>query len=256
MKSRLIVLGSIAVLLGVACTSSPRVGSKSSAPTSGGVTSQPTAVESGYHPSIDPADFAAEVDNTYFPLAPGTTYVYEGVRDGESQRDEVVVTNETKVILGVTCVVVRDTATHGGTLIEKTDDWYVQDKAGNVWYFGEATAEYNDEGKIASTEGSWEAGVAGAQPGIIMPAHPQVPATFRQEFYQGHAEDMFWIVSSSEAVKVRQGSFVGVLQTIEWTPLEPKVIDKKYYASGIGLFLEVAAAGGDERAELVRGVMP
>jgi hypothetical protein len=183
------------------------------------------------------------------------TLVYEGVRDGRSQRDVVEVTNTTKVVMGVTCVVVLDTATHNGSLIEKTEDWFAQDKDGNVWYFGEDTAEY-EHGKVVSREGSWEGGVNGAQPGIIMPAHPQVPASYRQEYLKGHAEDMAWIVSTGGSVQVPAGSFHDVLLTIEWTRLEPGVIDKKLYAPGIGIIKELTAAGPNETANLVSFTKP
>jgi hypothetical protein len=184
-------------------------------------------------------------------LTPGTTFVYEGTKDGESQRDEVVVTQRTKVILGVTCAVVSDVATHDGKPLEATEDWYAQDKDGNVWYFGEDTKEYDEHGKVASTEGSWEAGVDGAQPGIVMPAHPQVTDSYRQEFYQGHAEDMFWVLSLSQKIAVPYGSYRGALLTMEWTRLEPKVIDQKYYVAGVGLILETSASGPRERTQLV-----
>jgi hypothetical protein len=251
MYRKLIVAFFGAALLS-ACSSSPapsptaRTGSST-----GPAPSTPVpSMASGYSPAIDPANFVTTIDNPYFPLVPGTTFVYEGVRDGQNQRDEVVVTHETKVIQGVTCVVVQDTATHAGTLLEKTEDWYAQDAEGNVWYFGEDTAEYED-GQVSSTEGSWQSGVDGAQPGIVMDAHPEVPTSYRQEYYKGQAEDMAWVVSLGRPVDVPFGSFEDGLLTIEWSPLEPKVIDEKYYAPGVGLVLEVAAAGGDERAELV-----
>jgi hypothetical protein len=207
-------------------------------------------------PAIDPANFVSTIDNPYFTLTPGTTFVYEGTKDGESQRDEVVVTRRTKVILGVTCVVVSDVATHDGKPLEATEDWYAQDRDGNVWYFGEDTKEYDEHGKVASTEGSWEAGVDDAKPGIVMPAHPQVTDSFRQELYPGHAEDMFWVISDTQKVSVPFGSFADALLTMEWTPLEPKVIDQKYYVSGVGLVLEASATGPEERFQLVSVTVP
>jgi hypothetical protein len=237
-------------LLGAACTSSsahgpsPLGGRSPSAPAS-------AATASGYHPTIDPANFASAVDNPYFILTPGTTFVYEGTKDGESQRDVVEVLSRKKVILGVTCTVVSDVATHDGKPLEATEDWYAQDKHGNVWYFGEDTKEYDEHGKVASTEGSWESGVDGAQPGIVMPAHPQVTESHRQEFYQGHAQDMFWVLSLSQKITVPYGSSQAALLTMEWTPLDPKVIDQKYYVPGVGLVLEASATGPNERTELV-----
>jgi len=257
-----IVVVSVALLLGASCTSSPS--SKRISPQSPRARSpapatpepSPAASASGYHPTITRADFVQRIDNPYLPWIPGTTYVFRGIKDGESQRDEVVVTDRTKLILGVTCVVVTDTATHADKLLEKTEDWYAQDKDGNVWYFGEDTASYDEKGHVESREGSWEAGVDDAQPGIVMPAHPQVTESHRQEFYQGQAEDMFWIVSLGRSVKVPYGNFKDVMETLEWTPLEPKVIDTKFYAAGVGVILEVAAAGDKERAELVSVTKP
>ncbi len=146
---------------------------------------------------------------------------------------------------------VSDTLIHEGNVLEKTEDCYAQDKDGNVWYFGETTAEYDEQGNVTSKEGSWESGVAGAQPGIIMPANPQVNYAARQEFYKGHAEDMFWIVSTDDSAKVPFGSFDQVVRSLEWSRLEPKVIDEKFYASGIGIVREHAAAGGKKDVVLV-----
>jgi hypothetical protein len=165
--------------------------------------------------------------------------------------DRVFVTNETKVIQGVTTTVVRDVARHRGVLLEKTLDWYAQDVDGNVWYYGEDTKEYDSKGHVISTEGSWEAGVDGAVPGIIMEADPQVADGYRQEFYAGHAEDQAWILSLANSVTVPYGHLNQVLRTMEWTPLEPTVVDQKYYAPGLGIVLEVTVAGGDEVARLV-----
>ena len=207
----------------------------------------------GYHPEIDPANFTTTVDNPFFPLAPGTSLTYEGVRDGAGQRDVFVVTGETKEVMGVTCVVVRDTATKikDGRLIERTDDWFAQDKDGNVWYMGEDTKLYDKKGNVIDTEGSWQAGVDGALPGIVMPGQPQAPAAYRQEYYVGHAQDMAWIVDLEQKVRVPYGSMDGVLETLEWSPLETDVIEKKYYASGIGLVYSTSVAGEVENAKLV-----
>ena len=155
--------------------------------------------------------------------------------------------------MGVACVVVRDTATRlsDGRLIERTDDWFAQDLDGNVWYMGEDTKTFDAKGKVKSTEGSWEGGVDGALPGIVMPGHPAPPATYRQEYYVGHAQDMAWIVDLAQKVRVPYGSMDGVLETLEWSPLEPDVIEKKYYASGIGLVLSISVAGEVETAKLV-----
>jgi len=202
--------------------------------------------------SIDPANFVAAIDNPWFPLKPGTTYTYRGIKDGEKAVDTFAVTSETKVVAGVTCVVVHDELTLAGALAEKTEDWYVQDRAGNVWYFGEETAELDEAGKIVSTEGSWETGVDGARPGIFMPADPAVGYSGAQEFYPGQAEDHFVVLLIDQTLKVPAGSYSGVLVTAEWTPLEPSVLSEKAYAKGIGEIREADVAGGDEKLELVK----
>ena len=209
--------------------------------------SSPTATRTAPAPSA----FVAAIDNPYYPLTPGTTLVYKGIRDGQSQVDRVVVTDGTKVIQGVTTTVVRDIARHQGRLLEKTLDWYAQDVDGNVWYYGEDTKEYDSKGHVISTEGSWEAGVDGAVPGIIMEADPQVADGYRQEFYAGHAEDQAWILSLGNSVSVPYGHLHDALRTMEWSPLEPNVVDQKYYAPGLGIVLEITVAGGDEVARLV-----
>ena len=152
-------------------------------------------VKGAYAPSIDPADFTTKVDNKYFPLKPGTTFVYRGKTEDATEGDTVAVTSDTRNIMGVECVVVDDRVTEDGELTEKTYDWYAQDNEGNVWYFGEDSKEY-ENGKVKSTEGSWEAGKDGAEPGIIMPANPNVGETYRQEYYKGEAENMRWVNSS------------------------------------------------------------
>jgi hypothetical protein len=193
-----------------------------------------------YNPSINPADFVAGVDNPLFPLVPGTRYVYQS--GGEIT--EITVTNDTKQILGVTTIVVRDVVSVGGEIIEDTYDWYAQDKAGNVWYLGEDTKEYED-GQLVSTAGSWEAGVDGAKPGIIMHGtQPAIGVPYRQEYYVCEAEDMAEVVSLNESVTVPYGSFNDCLQTREFTRLEPGVSEYKYYAPGVGLVLEVNVNSG------------
>ena len=203
-----------------------------------------------YSPDINPADFTTNIDNKYFPLEPGTTFVYEGKTKEGTEHNEVTVTHDTRRIMGVECVVVRDKVFLNGGLIEDTFDWYTQDKKGNVWYFGEATKELQN-GKVESTEGSWEAGVDGAKPGIIMQADPKVGETYRQEYYKGEAEDMAKVLSLDESATVPYGSFDHLLMTRDWNPLEPGVIEQKYYAPGIGNVLEVGVKGTSERVELI-----
>jgi hypothetical protein len=153
--------------------------------------------------------------------------------------------------MGVTCVVVRDTVTLDGEVVEDTYDWFAQHVDGAVWYFGEDTKEYED-GQVSSTEGAWEAGVDGAQPGIVMPAEPKVGDSYRQEYYQGEAEDMAEVLSLTESVTVPAGTYQDVLMTEDVNPLEPDVVEHKYYASGAGLVLTVQVEGGSDREELVR----
>jgi hypothetical protein len=199
----------------------------------------------------DPAAFTGRVTNPWFPLKRGTTFVYRGVRDGQSARDVVTVTRQTKTIQGVRCVVVKDLLWLDGKLHERTSDWYTQDTRGNVWYFGEATAELDDQGRVTTREGSWQAGRDGAKAGIYMPAHPAVGYRGRQEFYKGHAEDHFEVLSLHAEVKVPFVSSKRALLTKEWSPLEAGVIDHKYYVRGVGTVREQTVKGGEERMELV-----
>jgi hypothetical protein len=184
---------------------------------------------------VDPANFVRTIDNPWYPLRPGTTYVFTGVADGKATRDVVTVTRQTKTILGVSCVVVKDNVYEAGKLSEATHDWYAQDKQGKVWYFGEATATVDAKGKVKSTSGSWEAGVDGAQAGIVMPARPKVGQAFRQEYYKGKAEDHFAIESLSAHVSTPYASSRHAMRTREWSPLEPGVVERKLYVRGIGL---------------------
>jgi hypothetical protein len=200
--------------------------------------------------TIDPANFVTTIDNPYFPLTPGTTMIFEGTSEGAAMRVETTVTNETKVILGVECVVVRDAGYEDGGLTEDTLDWYAQDTDGNVWYFGEATKTI-EYGKAVDTRGSWEAGVDGAKPGIIMWADPKVGEPYAQEYAPGVAEDMAQVVRTGETVTVRYGTFSDVVVIKEWDPLEPGPVEEKSYALGIGVILEDTIKGGDERTELI-----
>jgi hypothetical protein len=200
--------------------------------------------------SAPPASsFSARVDNPWFPLLPGTRYVYSGVKDGKRAREVLFVTHATRKINGVLCVAVDDRLTLAGHLEERTTDWYSQDARGNVWYFGERTAELDTHGHVTSTEGSWTAGVAGAQPGIFMPANPRVGQSGRQEYYKGHAEDHFKVIGLFNTVSPRGAA--NTLLTEETTPLEPGTVDHKLYVRGIGTVLEKAVKGGDERLALV-----
>jgi hypothetical protein len=202
-------------------------------------------------PAVHPSAFVARVDNAWFPLIPGTVYVYRGVKDGRPSRDVVMVTRGTRTIEGVKTTSVRDDLYVEGRLAERTTDWYAQDRDGNVWYVGEATRELDRHGRTTSTEGSWQTGVHGAQAGVFMPAKPAVGQSFRQEYLKGHAEDHFAVAAFDAHVRVPWGRSDHALRTREWTPLEPGVIDAKYYVRGIGTVLEQTVKGGNERNELV-----
>jgi hypothetical protein len=196
--------------------------------------------------------FSTHIDNPYLPLSPGSRWVYhETAADGTSQRVVVKVTRRTRLIEnGVTARVVRDTATSKGQVVEDTFDWYAQDKRGNVWYLGEDTREY-ENGKVVSTHGSWEAGVNGARAGVVMPAHPRPGMQYRQEYLKGQAEDSARVLSLDDQVEVPVGHFKHVLLTKEWNPLEPKVLEYKLYARGVGPVLALTVSGGSDREELI-----
>jgi hypothetical protein len=204
-----------------------------------------------YHPHIDPASFSPNVTNRLLPLTPGTTLVYTGVKDPKKALNLVATTSPTRVVDGVTTRVVEDRLYLNNVLAERTSDYYAQDRCGNVWYFGEDTAELDSHGRVISTEGSFHAGVDGAQPGVFMQTHPQVGRKFRQEWYQGHAEDVFGVLDRSAPVTVPFGSFKHALRTAETTALEPDVLDNKYYVKGIGEVAELSVKGPREGLKLV-----
>jgi hypothetical protein len=217
------------------------------------VSSAPTnasACGTSYAPVLDPSNFVTVIDNRYFPLPVGRKLVYTGIKDGQTQTDTVTVTDQTKVILGITATVVNDVATHGQTVLEKTFDYYAQDKQGNVWYLGEDTTAFLSNGKT-DTSGSFLAGVNGAQPGIIMEANPQIPDAYRQECAAGQAEDTAWVVATSGSINVPYGKVRNILTTLESTELEPGAYDEKIYGPGIGIVSERSLTGPNEFAELV-----
>jgi hypothetical protein len=209
-----------------------------------------TSAHLGYEPVLNPKDFVRVINNPFFPLPVGRTLTYRGVRDGQTQTDVVHVTSRRKVLEGITATAVSDIATHVGKLLEKTTDWYAQDKQGNVWYLGERTAAFLPDGTV-DRSGSWQAGVHDGEPGIVMLAHPQVPDAYRQEFLRGQAEDTAWIINRVGSVKVPFGTLHHILTSLEFTRLEPGVIDQKIYAPGLGIVSERSQKGPLEVAQLV-----
>jgi hypothetical protein len=191
------------------------------------------------------------VTNPLFPLKVGRTLVYSGVKDGKKALNIVVTTNRTQMIDGVITRVVEDRLYLDNVLEERTSDYYTQDRCGNVWYFGEDTATLDAQGHVVSTDGSFHAGVGGAQPGVFMQAHPQLGRRFRQEWSPGNAEDTFKVIDLSAPVSVPYGSFKDALRTEETTALEPAVVDNKYYVTGIGEVFEGAVKGPKEVLRLV-----
>ena len=238
------VLGVLAAALAVAACGSGGDGSESSSSTSLPQGSEPV--------DLNPADFTTRIDNPYWPMAPGSRWLYrETDAEGAKLRVEVTVTPQTKKIAnGIEARVVHDVVTEGGQPVEDTFDWYAQDADGNLWYMGEDTKEY-ENGKVSSTAGSWEAGVDGAQPGIAFPADPKPGMTYRQEYYAGEAEDNGEIVSLDEQAEVPAGHYAPVVMTKDTTPVEPKVLEFKFYARDVGPVLELTASGGSDRDELV-----
>jgi len=204
-----------------------------------------------YDPQISPSDFVAAVDNVYFPLFPGRVLRYSQTGPDGASSVEVTVMADTKNILGVKCVVVHDVVrTANGDLAEDTYDWYAQDKTGNVWYFGEDTRSY-EGGAVVTTKGTWQAGVAGARPGIVMEAAPKLGDTYRQEYLAGVAEDRADILSLTESVSVAYGTLANCLMTKDYSTLEPAKVEHKYFYPGVGQVLAVMVSGGTEREELI-----
>jgi hypothetical protein len=197
--------------------------------------------------------FSTHIDNPFWPMKPGTRLTYRESAPGATpQRIVVTVTHRTRrVASGVTVRVVHDRATKHGQLVEDTFDYYAQDGKGNVWYMGEDTTEF-EHGKPVSKAGSWEAGVDGAEAGIVMLAHPHVGRRYREENYPGHALDGAKVMSRSEQAQVPYGHFRHLLFTKNFNPLEPRSLEYKFYARGIGPVLEVGISGDDDRADLLR----
>jgi hypothetical protein len=244
----------VGLLAAVAAGCGSSGGDSSSSTTAASASASDLAsIHGTYSPSIDPADFVKTIDNRYFPLKPGTTFLYKGVHENGKtpQTDKEVVTHRTKQILGVTCTVINDTVSSYGKPIERTFDWYAQDKAGNVWYMGEDTREVV-HGKFVKMNDSWQAGVKGAQPGIIMPGNPQPGDEYRQEYYPHYALDQARVLGSGGPVKVPYGSYKHTLLTVETSPqIDPGVAERKYYVAGVGDIKEHTVSGNHEQIKLV-----
>jgi hypothetical protein len=246
----------ILVLTLAACGSDAPIATDASVPTGQPSTSVIGAPvidpgDSGvYEPRLDPSMFVDVIDNPYLPLPTGARWRYEGMSDGEVETVEICVTPDRKEILGISAVVVHDSVTVGGQLVEDTFDWFAQDVDGNVWYLGEDVKDY-ENGVVVSTAGSWTAGIGGARAGIVMAAEPAVGDVYRQEFLPGEAEDMMEYIATGPAVTTPAGSFDDVVTTRDWTPLEPDVVEQKSYARGVGKVREEKVSGSRGIVELV-----
>jgi hypothetical protein len=202
---------------------------------------------------LDPADFTVEITNEYWPMKRGDRWLYEETNgEGVVQRGETSVRDETRTVAGIEALVIHDVLNdQDGALVEDTTDWYAQDSVGNIWYLGEQTAEY-ENGQVTSTEGSWEAGVDGAQAGIIVPAAPKPGMEYRQEFLADEAEDQAIVLSTSEQAQTPTGIYTGALLTRDTTPLEPELVELKWYAPGVGPVLTLTPSGEVSREVLVQ----
>jgi hypothetical protein len=219
--------------------------------TSGGATTSTNLPQASEAVSLDPADFTVNITNKYWPMKPGDTYVYEEKDyDGHVSRSDLTVLQQTATINGIQCRVVHDLVTSDGQTIEDTTDWYAQDSAGNLWYLGEKTTEF-ENGK-PSTHGSWTAGQDGAQPGILLPAAPKTGMSFRQEYRKDEAEDRSRVLSTDERVQVPTGTYQGAMLTRDTTPLEPDLVELKWYVPGVGPVLTLTPAGEASRQHLVQ----
>ena len=199
---------------------------------------------------LDPSKFTTEIDNPYWPMRPGSHWVYSEVEDGEAQRVDVTALDRTKTLGGVTARVVHDQVTRKGQVLEDTYDWYAQDSDGNVWYLGENTKEY-ENGKVKTTEGSWAYGVDGAQAGVVVPADPEQGLKYREEYYAGHAEDAAEVLNTTSQVQVPYGRFKDAVLTRNFSSLEPTVEEMKLYAKNVGPVMELLVSGGTGRTELL-----
>jgi hypothetical protein len=251
-SSGVVVVATLVAALATACGSSDTQ-TASTPPAASASASELAPIHGTYSPTIDPANFVATIDNRYFPLLSGTGFHYRGVAENGKtpQTDDMVVIDKTKKILGVSCTVVRDTVSSRGKAIEHTFDWYAQDRQGNVWYMGEDTRELQ-HGRFVKADDSWEAGVAGAEPGIIMPGDPQRGDAYRQEYYPHYALDQARVLGPGGSVTVPYGSYGDTLLTVETAPkLDPGVAERKWYVAGVGDIKEHTVSGNHEEIVLV-----
>lgn len=238
-RPKLLAIAAVLPLLVAGCGSAPQ----KSPPTGVDGLEIPT-------PSAHPGDFVEGIDNPYLPLRPGSRWVYKS-RNLDLETTTVTVTGDTREVQGVTTTVVHDVVKDAeGTVVEETFDWFAQDRAGNVWRFGEDTTSYDARGR-PDHSGSWEAGVDGAQAGVAMLASPRIGDGYQQESAPGRAEDRTEVLATDESVNVEFDSFTEVLLTEDTTPLEPGLVERRYYAPGVGLVLDQIVLGGSERIELV-----
>lgn len=249
----------VALCLAGCTSSSPDASTTTQAPPAASSTTEAEPVvdvgDGGdYQPTLDPAKVSPVIDNPWYPLLPGTTWIYEGTSDGVAERIVVEVLDQRRTVMGIEATVVRDTVEADGQVVEDTYDWYAQDSEGNVWYLGEEVKDYED-GKLVSTKGSWEAGVDGALPGIVMPAQPVTGDAYRQEFLPGEAEDMFEILATDDRDDAGGTIYGPVVTTEDWNPLDPEMVEHKHYAEGIGMTSEDTVHGGEGRVELISVTM-
>ena len=223
----------------------------------GGGSKSGSVLPTGSEPArLDPADFTTEIDNPYWPMSPGSRWVYREVENGDALRVTVTVTERTKTIDGIEARVIHDlVTTPDGEKVEDTFDWYAQDSKGNLWYLGEDTKEYEGD-KVVSTEGSWEHGVDGAEAGIVVAADPEQGLTYREEHYAGHAEDAAEVLDVGAKVQVPYGRFTGAMITRNFSGIEPTIEELKFYAKGVGPVLELLVSGGAGRTELLSYTHP
>jgi hypothetical protein len=251
-KATLVCAGVLGVVALAGCGNSATKSTNANARATIAVPRTARPAAASYHPNLDPARFSDKITNPYYALAPGGVRVTKGTKDGVPQLHTTTVTHQTKLIAGVKCLVVKDIVTSNGALVEKVSDWYAQDAKGNVWYFGEATADY-EKGVVVSTKGSWETGVDGAKPGIVMPATPMPGPAFYSEFRPGVAEDRAQVLRVDDTLTVPYGGpYTHVVVIRDSNPLDPQLVSHKWYAKGVGL-LKTTRVGSSHReyAELI-----